>query len=482
MQFNNPTSTKNENKNMTTRHSKKTSSRSPLRLGFLLIPLVLACFGLSPATRAVDPPPDGGYPGANTAEGEDALFSLTTGLRNTAIGFEALFNNTTGSVNTATGFGALQSNSTGNGNTANGVRALFSNTTGILNTATGFEALQSNTTGQGNTANGVGALFSNTTGSVNTATDEQALFSNTTGGQNTAIGDFALLRNTTGSTNTATGLSALFSNTTGIQNTAIGDFVLFSNTTGSTNTAIGVSALGNNTTGNNNTADGSNSLYNNRTGAFNIALGDSAGFNTTGRNNIDIGNQGMADESDTIRIGTVGTHTDVYIAGISGVTVAGGVGVIVDSAGHLGTVVSSARFKHAIKPMDKASEAILGLRPVTFHYTKELDPEGIPQFGLVAEDVAKVNSDLVARDDDGKPYTVRYDAVNAMLLNEFLKEHRTVLEQNRKIQTQDATIAQLKQDFAEQQKQIDALTAGLQKVSAQIEVSGPAPRIVGNNQ
>jgi uncharacterized coiled-coil protein SlyX len=482
MQFNNPTSTKNENKNMTTRHSKKTSSRSPLRLGFLLIPLVLACFGLSPATRAVDPPPDGGYPGANTAEGEDALFSLTTGLRNTAIGFEALFNNTTGSVNTATGFGALQSNSTGNGNTANGVRALFSNTTGILNTATGFEALQSNTTGQGNTANGVGALFSNTTGSVNTATGEQALFSNTTGGQNTAIGDFALLRNTTGSTNTATGLSALFSNTTGIQNTAIGDFVLFSNTTGSTNTAIGVSALGNNTTGNNNTADGSNSLYNNRTGAFNIALGDSAGFNTTGRNNIDIGNQGMADESDTIRIGTVGTHTDVYIAGISGVTVAGGVGVIVDSAGHLGTVVSSARFKDEIKPMDKTSEAILALQPVTFHYKKELDPKGIPQFGLVAEDVEKVNSDLVARDDDGKPYTVRYDAVNAMLLNEFLKEHRTVLEQNRKIQTQDATIAQLKQDFAEQQKQIDALTAGLQKVSAQIEVSGPAPRIVGNNQ
>ena len=354
---------------MTTRHSKKTISRSPLRLGFLLIPLVLACFGLSPAARAVDPPPDGGYPGANTAEGEDALFSLTTGLRNTAIG---------------------------------------------------FEALQGNTTGQGNTANGVGALFSNTTGSVNTATGEQALFSNTTGGQNTGIGDFALLRNTTGSTNTATGLSALFSNTTGIQNTAIGDFVLFSNTTGSTNTAIGVSALGNNTTGNNNTADGSNALYNNRTGAFNIALGDSAGFNTTGRNNIDIGNQGMADESDTIRIGTVGTHTDVYIAGISGVTVAGGVGVIVDSAGHLGTVVSSERFKDEIKPMDKASEVILALKPVTSHYKHELDSDGIPQFGLVAEEVEKVNPDLVARDEERKAYTVRYEAVNAMLLNEFL--------------------------------------------------------------
>jgi trimeric autotransporter adhesin len=133
--------------------------------------------------------------------------------------------------------------------------------------------------------------------------------------------------------------------------------------------------------------------------------------------------------------------------------------------------VSSARFKKDIKPMDKASEAILALKPVPFHYKKELDLEGIPQFGLVAEDVAKVNADLVARDAQGKVFTVRYEAVNAMLLNEFLKEHRKVQEQDRKLERQEATIAK-------QQKQIEALTTGLQKVSDQLEVMKPAPQIV----
>src|SRR5262249_49793550 len=199
----------------------------------------------------------------------------------------------------------------------------------------------------------------------------------------------------------------------------------------------------------------------NTTGSGNIALGDSAGINlTTGKNNIDIGNAGVAGEANKIRIGATGVQKATFIAGISGVTVPAGVGVIVGTDGKLGTVVSSERFKAEIKSMDKASEAILALKPVTFLYKHELDPEGIPQFGLVAEEVEKVNPDLVARDDQGKPYTVRYEAVNAMLLNEFLKEHRTVQEQK-------AIIAELKQDFqsrlAHQQKQIEALTAGLQK-------------------
>jgi hypothetical protein len=167
-----------------------------------------------------------------------------------------------------------------------------------------------------------------------------------------------------------------------------------------------------------------------------------------------------------------------FIAGISGKTASGGVAVYVNANGKLGTTVSSARFKEQIKPMDKASEAIHALKPVTFRYKEELDPEGIPQFGLVAEEVEKVNPDLVARDDKGEIYTVRYEAVNAMLLNEFLKEHRTVQEQK-------ATIAQLKQDFesklAEQQKQIDSLTTGLQKVSAELEVSRPAPQVAAEN-
>ena len=208
---------------------------------------------------------------------------------------------------------------------------------------------------------------------------------------------------------------------------------------------------------------------NNTTGNSNIALGDSAGTNlTTGSNNIDIGNKGKAGESNYIRIGTKGTQTHTLIAGISGATVAGGVGVIIDTNGHLGTVVSSERFKDKVKPMDKASEVILALKPVTFRYKKELDPAGIPQFGLVAEQVAKVDPDLVARDDQGKPYTVRYEAVNAMLLNEFLKAHR-------KMEEQEATIAK-------QQEQIEALTTGLQKVSDEVELSKPAPRTVLNNQ
>ena len=225
-----------------------------------------------------------------------------------------------------------------------------------------------------------------------------------------------------------------------------------------------------------------NALVNNTTGSSNIALGDSAGFNlTTGKNNIDIGNAGVAGESAKIRLGNK-AHKNTFIAGISGVTVAGGVGVIIDTSGHLGTVVSSERFKDAIRPMDKASEAILALKPVTFRYKHELDPDGIPQFGLVAEQVEKVNRDLVARDDEGKPYTVRYEAVNAMLLNEFLKEHR-------KVASLEVKMAQQLSTNADQQKAIQALTASLkeqasqiQKASAQVAASKSAPPLVVSNQ
>jgi trimeric autotransporter adhesin len=255
-------------------------------------------------------------------------------------------------------------------------------------------------------------------------------------------------------------------------NTVLGDDALFSLTfDGTFNTATGFQALFSTTTGSFNTAIGGGALFN-ADGSSNIAVGFQAGINlTTSSNNIDIGNPGVAGESRTIRIGTTGSQTKTYVAGISGVTVPGGVGVIVGTNGKLGTVVSSERFKDAIKPMDKASEAILSLQPVTFRYKQELDPDGIPQFGLVAEEVEKVNPALVARDEQGKAYTVRYDAVNAMLLNEFLKEHR----RNEK---QEATIAELKSTVAQQHKQIDALTAGLQKVSAQLELSKSALRTV----
>ena len=279
---------------------------------------------------------------------------------------------------------------------------------------------------------------------------------------NTAIGCWALTNNTSGQANTATGTYALLANTSGQLNTATGAFALESNTD-SNNTATGYAALTYNTTGNDNTANGSLALALNHTGNNNIALGYRAGITLhTGSDNIYIGNSGSSSgEGAKIRIGTVGTQKATFIAGISGVTVPGGVGVIVGTDGKLGTVVSSARFKEAIKPMDKASEAILALKPVTFRYKHDLDSKGIPQFGLVAEEVEKVNPDLVARDDQGKPYSVRYEALNAMLLNEFLKEHQTVQE--------------LK-------KQVAELSAGLQKVSAQLELGKPAPQTVLNKQ
>jgi hypothetical protein len=274
---------------------------------------------------------------------------------------------------------------------------------------------------------------------------------------------------------TAEGTNALFSDTAGFNNTATGFQGLLSNTIGSFNTAIGYEALLSNTTASDNTAIGANTLTNNTTGSANTALGLNAGANlTTGSNNINIGNAGIDGESNKIRIGTKPAQKATFIAGISGVIVANGIGVIINPQGQLGTVVSSARFKDAIKPMEKASEAILALQPVTFHYKKELDPDGVPQFGLVAEQVEKVNPYLVARDEQGKPYTVRYEAVNAMLLNEFLKEHRKVEEQAEINQRQEATIARLETALKNQAAQI-------QKVSDQLKTEAVAPRVVAND-
>jgi trimeric autotransporter adhesin len=268
--------------------------------------------------------------------------------------------------------------------------------------------------------------------------------------------------------NTAQGTQALFSNTTGNANTATGVGALYKNTTGTGNTATGMAALGSNTTGFSNTAIGARTLLS-ATGNYNVALGDSAGESlTTGDNNIDIGYNvfGVKGESNTIRIGNPDIMA-TYITGISGQTVVGGTAVFVDSSGKLGTMSASTRFSDEIKPMDKASEAILTLKPVTFRYTQEIDPKrSIPQFGLIAEEVEKVNPELVGRDEKGKVYSVRYDAVNAMLLNEFLKEHRKV--------------ERLETSVVRQQKQIETLTASLQKVSAQIEASRSAPNMINN--
>jgi hypothetical protein len=410
----------------------------------------------------------------NTAVGDLALVNNTGGF-NTATGFGALFANTTGEANTANGVAALVLNTTGSNNTATGLFALFSNTTGENNTAIGFDALFFNETGSfhtaiganalqncvappdfaGNTAIGSEALFSDTTGNFNVAVGDSALKLNTTGAVNTAIGLDALVFNSTGEQNTATGGNALFNNTEGIQNTATGTNAVFSNTTGDLNTGVGQGAVSNNVTGSSNTAIGANALVNSTSGDGNTALGANAGNAVgTASNVICIGNSG-ADVSGT-----------TWISNVFGVTTQSGTTapVIVSNTGQLGTLVSSERFKKDIATMQKTSEAILALRPVTFHYKS--DTKETPQFGLIAEEVAKVNPALVLPDKEGKPYTVRYDQVNAMLLNEFLKEHRKVED--------------LEANAARQQKQIEALTAGLQKVSAQLEVSKPAPQVVIN--
>jgi len=377
------------------------------------VPITFAflCFALVQNTEAVSPPPDGGYPGGNTAEGQNALRSTTTGGYNAAIGYFSLFSNTTGSFNTAVGAGALDLNTADN------------------NTAIGAGALLISTIGEFNTANGAFALFSNTEGHHNTAIGSRTLFNNVTGAQNVALGFGALQDNTGGSQNVATGTNALAGNTTGGKNIADGDAALLFNSTGNENVALGYFA-GSNVTNANNV----------------ICIGASvSGFNVD--NSCFIGN---------IHGAPVGVDA---------------VSVLVDSTGKLGTMTSSRRFKTQIKTMDKASEAILALRPVKFFYKS--DKTEAPQFGLIAEEVAEVNPELVVRDKNGEIYTVRYDAVNAMLLNEFLKEHRTVQELKFVVANQEAT-------NAEQQKQIEALSAGLQKVSAQLELSKAAPQTVLN--
>jgi hypothetical protein len=320
-----------------------------------------------------------------------------------------------------------------------------------------------------NTSDGFQALSNLTTGTNDTAVGGNALFSNTTGADNTAVGCGALEFNVDGTENTATGGRALRSNVTGVANTATGVEALGNNTSGNENAAFGGGALQKNTTGNNNTAVGIHALDNKTTGNGNIALGFQAGVNLiTGSDNIYIGNSGgFPGESGTIRIGTQGSvdiagQTLTFIAGISDTLVPSeNRPVIIGRDGQLGTVVSSARFKEEIKPMDKTSEAILALKPVTFRYKKELDPKRVPQFGLVAEEVEKVNPDLITRDRDGKPYTVRYEEVNTMLLNEFLKAHRRI---------------------EEQQKEIEALIQLIQKVSDKVEMTKPAPQVARNDE
>ncbi len=410
-----------------------------------LIPILIliACLGLLPKAQAVSPPPDGGYPGFNTAEGDNALKNLNTatGQGNTAVGWFSLFSDVDGGFNTGVGAGALVLN------------------TGSANTAVGAAALILNTTGERNTAVGTAAMVNNSTGGDNTAVGDHALTSQTGEGPNTAVGSGALFSNTVGNFNTAIGSGALVSNIDGFSNTAVGFQALFNNDNNDNNTAVGVSALLNNTIGNGNTAIGRAALAQNISGASNVALGNLAGSAVT-----------TADDVICIGADVAGANVDntCFIGNIRDVQTqnADAIAVLVDSDGQLGTASSSKRFKKEIKPMDKASEAILALKPVTFRYKNH--KSSTPQFGLIAEEVAEVNPDLVVRDKNGEIYTVRYDAVNAMLLNEFLKAHGKMKEQQKQIH---ALTAQLKQQ-----------AALIRKVSDEVDLNRAIRRAVANEE
>ena len=395
----------------------------------ILIVVVLGLMTFVQKAQAVVPTPDGCYPNFTTAEGCDALNFLSTGAGNTGLGWRSLFLDTTGSFNTGVGGGAL-----------------------ALNNA-----------------------------DSNTAVGAAALLLNTSGGGNTAVGSNALLYNDNGSANTANGAFALFENTTGVVNVAIGYLALSNNDNGSGNVAIGEESMVSNISGSDNTVVGAGAGNNIQVGSNNVYIGSGVDAN------------GPFDESDTVRIGGAPNAffpaLHCFIGGIA----AGGVtaNVQVDpTTGELLQVVSSARYKENIKPMDKASEAIFAPKPVTFRYKKKLNAKGIPQFGLVAEEVARVSPELVILDREGRPDSVRYEGVNAMLLNEFLKEHRKVEEQQAAITELKSVVAQQQKEFqaavAEQRKQFEARLqqqdAKIQRVSAQLELNHPVTRTVSKNQ
>ena len=476
----------------------------------ILIVVMLFCLA-APKAFGVVPAPDGCYPGFTTAEGCSALNNLGSGAGNSGFGWYSLFSNTNGSYNTGIGAGTLVLNN-GGLNTAIGTAALLLNTTGIANTATGTLALIYNNDGNNNTAVGTAALYHHTTGDNNNAFGANALGSDQSGAFNNAFGEEALAFNIDGFANTAMGDFTLSQNEHGSGNTAVGAGALVQNRADG-NTAVGLGALTFNSNGYNNTAVGSNALgnndssgkgvanYNNAFGNYalivnvdgyannafgdsalkncvncnsNTAIGDSAGAAITGSGNVCIGAGVIAAAAHDNRTWIRNVYGDMATDRI----------VYVDSDGHLGTLSSSRRYKEDIKPMCQASEALYDLKPVTFRYKKQVDPLQAPSFGLIAEEVADVNPDLVVRDQEGKPYSVRYDQVNAMLLNEFLKEHRKIEEQQVTIRQQrkafEAEISQLKKEMGTLAARLNEQNAEIQTVRAQIEMNKSAPRVAAN--
>jgi hypothetical protein len=424
----------------------------PFRRGFLLIPLILVCFALQ--AQAIEPTaPATALANGNTADGDSALVGVT-GFYNSAFGFLSLLSNGAASFNTGVGAGTL-----------------------LVNTA------------NENTAVGTGTLFTNTTGANNTGCGTFALWFNADGADNTAVGDSALFNNVSGVTNVGVGVFAA-ENTTSDFNVAVGGFALTANVAGTRNTAVGAGAMENGAAGDDNTVVGE-IAGNEITGSGNSCFGSAAGSHIVGAvDGVVIGNGangagiGLVAAPRVISIGNVvgassvfgDVHDSCYIGSIYNQNI-GGAGtphaVWVDADGTLGLMPSSRRFKHDIKPMDQASAALLALKPVTFKYNS--DKKGTQQFGLIAEEVAEVNPDLILRDDQGVVLSVRYEQINAMLLNEFLKEHK-------KVEEQQASISQLKSEMQTMVAQLKEQAALIQKVSAQLEVNKAAPQVVANKR
>jgi hypothetical protein len=330
------------------------------KTALFFLAFALGCFVLGPLAQAqLSPPPDGGYPNQNTAEGDFALRAGTAGINNSAFGFAALANNT-GSYNTGIGAAALYVSDGGNFNTATGYSALYFNS-GSENTATGFDALNSNAGGSDNTADGFMALFLNTQGAGNTGIGSAALFSNASD-----------------------------------DNTAVGSLALSSNVFGSRNIALGAGA------------------------------GSNVGTGAPGDDNIEIGNIGGGFDTGTIRIGTVGTQGAAFIAGVFGVNTGMGSQMVTINA-----------------------DGQLGSAPI-------VSPVSLPRFKV-----------------QGKSMT---------LVNEFLKERKAFLAERRKVQKQEAAIAELKSEMKALIATVKEQSSQIQKVSAQLELRKPSPQTVLNNQ
>jgi hypothetical protein len=455
-------------------------SRSHSRCGLFFLTIALCWFALSPALKAGCPNPPGVCFGQNTAVGQDALFNVTSGVWNVGVGVDALFNTADGNQNTGVGYQTLFSNTSGDHHTGLGSQALFNNTTGNDNVGVGFRTLYTNTTGNRNTGMGFRSLAFNDIGNDNTAVGWNALYNNRMdSNENTAIGYGALFLNTTGDRNVAVGFQALYNNSTaGNSGNAVGYQALF-NSNGFFNNAFGWRALFGVTTGENNVAFGDEAGQNLTTGNENTMIGKFTGGNTTTADNVVCLGAFAAGENFSNRayIPNVGVFTQNFSAGVvEFVTVR-------LSDGKLGHSVSSRRYKEDIKPMNDASELIYKLKPVSFRFKKTPEYQGDTlDYGLIAEDVAEIDPKLAIRDGKGQIESLRYMAIYNMMLNEFLKEHK-------KVEEQQASIAELKSTVALQQKEMQALTAQLkqqtveiQKVSAQVQImSKPRPNIVTNS-